>query len=105
MAAEENAREQAALASVRDDYVFRIKQKIAQNWIKPPGMGDGFECRVKVRQLPDGSVIDVQIVDSCGNQALDDSVIRAVNKSDPLPTGDSRVFEETLIFTFKPQDR
>ena len=104
MAAEENAREQSALATVRQDYVFKIKHKVAQNWLQPPGVNDDFECRVKVRQLPDGSVIDVQIMDSCGNTVLDDSVIRAVNKSDPLPTGDSRVFEETVIFTFKPQD-
>lgn len=104
MEAESQAREQAALATKRQKYVSDIAYKVRQNWLRPPGMAENFECRVEVKQLPSGELLDVRIVDSCGNNVLDDSVVRAVEKSDPLPTGDPGVFEDTLIFTFKPQD-
>lgn len=100
LAAEAQASE---LSELRNKYVTMIKNHVEANWLRPPGAGN-IKCRVKVEQLPGGQVVGVELLNSCGSDAVDRSVEQAIRRSDPLPRPpDRRVFERELIFTFQPQ--
>lgn len=108
LAAEEGAREDQAAAEARATaqqlWVKQITDKVRGNWLRPPGIGRDFVCLVEVEQLPGGQIASVKIVESCGNALLDDSVERAVRKSDPLPVApDPSIYERQLRFYFKPE--
>lgn len=108
LAAEEGAREDAAAAEARATaqqlWVKQITDKVRANWLRPPGIARDFVCLVEVAQLPGGQIASVKIIESCGNALLDDSVERAVRKSDPLPVvPDPSIFERELRFYFKPE--
>lgn len=82
-------------------WVSQIATKIRSNWRMPVGRPATFECRVKVKLMPNGSVISAEVVKSCGQSALDDSLTKAVFKADPLPVPDDpKVFDSNLILTF-----
>ena len=52
-----------------------------------------------------GQITRAKIVESCGSRLLDDSVIRAIRKSDPLPVvPDPTIFDRELRFYFKPEN-
>ncbi len=83
-------------------YVQSIKARVASNWAHPPTTPKGLKCRVRVKQIPGGGVVDASISTPCNADALvKKSIINAVKRSDPLPyTGFEDVFERTLSFTF-----
>lgn len=58
---------------------------IRANWLRPPGSLPLFRCRFRVGYSPGGMVTSVEVIDSCGTEELDGSVIRAVWKTQPLP--------------------
>lgn len=92
------------LATERDKWAALIQSKIRRNWTRPINSIDKFQCALSVQILPGGSVVDVKLTSSCGSPALDESVKRAVLKSDPLPMpADPDVFDRNLNFTFIPQ--
>ena len=100
---EESARNSQARATAQQVWVAQVTTKIEDNWLQPPGMADNFQCKVHVQLLPGGQVVGVTLMDSCGNTVLDDSVKRAVLKSDPLPTpADPSAFDRDITFTFCP---
>lgn len=104
MAAEQNQREAAARASATQLWVQQITDKVTRNWLRPPGTSTDFQCKVQVQLLPGGQVVGVKMLESCGSAILDDSVQRAIYKSDPLPTPDDpAVFQRDLTFTFVPK--
>ena len=108
LAAEEGARQDAAAAEARATaqqlWVKQITDKVRGNWLRPPGIARDFVCLVEVTQLPGGQIASVKIIESCGNALLDDSVERAVRKSDPLPVAsDPSIHERVLRFYFKPE--
>jgi colicin import membrane protein len=48
-------------------------------------------------------VLNVRLVKSSGNRALDDAVERAIHKSTPLPLPDDRsLFERELNLKYRP---
>ena len=67
----------------------------------------GQRCRVSIRQLPGGEVIDVQVQAGCpfddaGRRSLEAAVLRA----QPLPyRGFENVFQRNLTLNFEAQDR
>jgi colicin import membrane protein len=55
--------------------------------------------------LPDGSVVDVQLIASSGDELFDNSAINAVNKASPFKMpSDKELAKEfrRLEFTFNP---
>jgi colicin import membrane protein len=84
-----------------------IRQKIHQNWRQPLGLDiTGFTCKVAVKLLPTGEVIDAQVIQSSGSIEFDRSTELAIRKSSPLPmpnNGDvAREFRQ-FTFTFRPE--
>jgi colicin import membrane protein len=78
-----------------------IQKKVRSKWFKPP-VDSNLKCTVRVRLSSDGSVIDVEIVKSSGDEVFDQSVENAVNSSSPLPVpSDKELFaREFKSFTF-----
>lgn len=98
---EEQARENAAQ---QNEWIARITSKVQNNWLRPPAGPEDFSCGVHVTLLPDGTIVSREITQSCGSPVLDDSVLRALDKSSPLPLPENpNAFDRDLNFTFTPK--
>jgi colicin import membrane protein len=108
LARQAEARRQAQQSEIAK-YIGLIKQEITRHWNIPPTAAQDLVCEVKVRLIPSGDVIDVQIVKSSGDPAFDNSVEKAVYRAAPLtvPPVESGLFEKfrEVNFTFNPRDR
>jgi protein TonB len=86
-------------------YFVLIQDKITGNWT-PPKMGPGTTAglNLSLRILRSGQVRDLAIDASSGDRILDDSALRAVRLSTPLPPLPPLFRAETLYlqlrFTF-----
>lgn len=88
-------------------YAAAIQEAILRNWTRPETVPLGQRCRLTIRQIPGGQVIDVQVSPSCPYDDLGRrSVEAAVLKAQPLPyAGFESVFQRTLTLNFEAQDR
>jgi len=102
--------EQKRLASVMtqqtrgvvDKYRALILQTISQRWIIPPNVDKHLTAELLVRLAPGGLVLDVELIKSSGDEALDRSARAAVFKSSPLPVPtDTDAFESFKQFVLK----
>ena len=77
-------------------YRALIKQSISNKWRVPLSAKKGQECILKLRLIPSGEVVSVEIVKSSGDTAYDSSVEAAVFKASPLPLppAESGLFNE-----------
>ncbi|OQW93278.1 MAG: protein TolA [Beggiatoa sp. IS2] len=81
--AQQETERKQLISKVRED----IKRKVKNRWEQSPptGITEGLKCKVRVYLIPDGSVGDVQIIESSGHAAFDSSVIAAYYAASPLP--------------------
>jgi colicin import membrane protein len=88
-------------------YAAAIQAAVSDQWIRPESVPLGQRCKVTIRQLPGGEVIDAKVDPSCPyDEAGRRSVEAAVLRAQPLPyRGYESVFQRTLNFTFQGQDR
>jgi colicin import membrane protein len=105
MAAEQTAQNNAA---VTNDVAAQIRNKISQAWRYPPSARPDMEVAVRIQLVPTGEVVQVSIITGSGNEALDRSVLAAVNRAQPLPVPkDNRIFEQqfrNFVMAFRPED-
>ena len=100
--AAEEAREGAVRDGLLAQYIELIRQKVERNWIRPASVPDGLTCVVAVRQLRNGEVVSVRVVECSGGEALIRSIEQAVLSASPLPEPpDASLFEPNLEFPFK----
>lgn len=107
-AAQAAARSDAAASGGGDDgllgrYASALQEAIRAKWTRPDNIPPGALCRLEIRQLPGGEVVDVQVSSPC---AYDEqgrrSIEAAVLKAQPLPyAGFEKVFSRTLTLNFK----
>ena len=91
---------------LRAQYYGAIADAIRMNWNRPENIPPGQVCPIRIRQVPGGEVIDVEVLPSC---PYDDqgkrSVEAAVLKAQPLPyAGFESVFSRDLSIRFRPND-
>ena len=102
LAAEEHAdaaRNGAAVAS----WESLIAAKITREWSPPPTAKVGIDCMLNVTQVPGGEVTEVSIGQCNGDQAVRESIERAVYRASPLPPPpDPSLFDRNLKIEFKP---
>lgn len=55
------------------------------NWLQPAGPRAFFRCRIRIDYRAGGIIASVNVLQGCGSSPLDDSVLRAVWKTQPLP--------------------
>lgn len=105
MASEQLAQKNAAITN---DIAAQIRDKISQAWRYPPSARPDMEVVVRIQLVPTGEVIQVSIITGSGNEALDRSVLAAVNRAQPLPVPkDGRIFEQqfrNFVMAFRPED-
>ena len=86
----------------RAEYIARIKGKIERNWVRPPGTAAGLECEIRVVQMANGEVVQVEIHTSSGNVAFDRSVEEAVLRASPLPLPrDRAAFDSEIVLAIE----
>ena len=88
-------------------YVAALQAAIVQSWTRPDSIPAGQRCKIVIRQLPGGEVIDAKVDPSCPyDEAGRRSIEAAVLKAQPLPyAGFEPVFRRTLILNFEARDR
>jgi colicin import membrane protein len=93
--------------SLLGKYQAALQEAILRNWTRPDTVPLGQRCRITIRQLPGGEVIDAEVAPSCPYDELGRrSVEAAVLKAQPLPyAGFEAVFSRTLNLNFQAQDR
>ena len=98
---------QGADSGLLAQYQVAIQQAVVRNWTRPDNVPLGQRCRITIRQLPGGEVIEAKVADSCPFDAAGRrSVEAAVLKAQPLPyAGFESVFSRTLLLNFEAQDR
>ena len=87
-------------------YSVALKDAITRQWTRPESIPLGVPCQVRIRQIPGGEVVDVQVSGSCPYDSLGKrSLEAAVLKASPLPyAGFEDVFNRDVILTFRPED-
>ena len=87
-------------------YAAALQAAILRNWTRPESVPLGQRCRIVIRQIPGGEVIDAKVDPSCPYDELGRrSVEAAVLKAQPLPyAGFESVFQRTLRLNFVAQE-
>lgn len=102
-----NAREDERVAN---SYMQLIRQRLSDNWSRPPSARRDMETLVEIRLVPTGRVVGVTIVESSGDIAFDRSVEQAAFKAqqfEELQKLEARLFEKhfrVVKVAFSPQD-
>jgi colicin import membrane protein len=88
-------------------YRAALQAAIVQNWRRPDSVPLGQRCKIVIRQLPGGQVVDAKVDPSCPyDEAGRSSIEAAVLKAQPLPyAGFEPVFNRTLLLNFEAQDQ
>ncbi|MBU1396611.1 MAG: cell envelope integrity protein TolA [Gammaproteobacteria bacterium] len=102
------SKRQAELASVVGQYRDLISAKVRGNTRLPDNLTGNPQVRCLVKLLPTGEVVSVRVTQSSGNAAYDDAVVRAIEKSSPLPLPGDRdaraAFVPELSFVHRPKE-
>jgi colicin import membrane protein len=95
----------AARGGALDEYQTLLRNRIEQNWIRPPSARPGIDCTVHVTQIPSGEVINARVASCNGDEAVVRSIEAAVLRASPLPLPSvPSLFERNLIIDFVPEE-
>ncbi len=79
------AAQAAEQGKIISEYMERIRSKVRQNIVEPPGLQGNPTAEFDVVVIPGGEVLSVRLVRSSGVPAYDAAAERAIMKSAPLP--------------------
>lgn len=113
--AQEEAQQDEQIEAQKDEvlamsFYTSVKQTVEDHWSRPPSARNGMEALLEIQLIPNGKVIQVNLIKSSGNSAFDRSAILAVKKAhqfhklSELPI---RVFDQyyrKFRLLFKPED-
>lgn len=88
-------------------YAAALQDAILRQWTRPETVPLGQRCKIVIRQIPGGEVIEAEVDPSCPyDERGRRSVEAAVLKAQPLPyAGFESVFQRTLILNFQASER
>ncbi|MGN6153299.1 MAG: TonB C-terminal domain-containing protein [Lysobacteraceae bacterium] len=86
-------------------YEQALIDRIRDHWRRPAGIDSHAVCRLKLQQIPGGSVISVETLPDCPyDHAARRSIEAAVLRSQPLPyAGYQAAFSRILILDFRAE--
>ena len=85
-------------------YGGKVAAKVRPNIVYPDAIAGNPRAVVQVRAAPDGTIVGKKLIQSSGNKAWDDAVLRALQKTETLPRDvDGRV-PSSLVIGFRPKD-
>lgn len=79
------AEHQEFLLTEVEKYRAAFQQLIEDNRILSAVFPNNINCKVRIKLLPDGSILSVNIVEASGNPAYDELATTAIYKSAPFP--------------------
>jgi colicin import membrane protein len=86
-------------------YAERVRAKVKPNIVFDPEAVSGNPTAVvAVQMAPDGSIMSRRLTKSSGNGAYDEAVLRAVDRSDPLPRDTNGKAPSSVTLTFRPKE-
>ncbi|CAM3179032.1 cell envelope integrity protein TolA [Cupriavidus taiwanensis] len=85
-------------------YAERVRQRVKPNIIFNEDVAGNPAAVVAVHMAPDGSLLSTRLAKSSGNAGWDNAVLRAVQRSDPLPRDSNGVAPSNILITFWPKD-
>ncbi|MFT5033596.1 MAG: TonB family protein [Bermanella sp.] len=92
-------------------YEQKIQRAVVLAWSRPPSARNGMMAKLRIRLIwSNGEIIDVQVIESSGDEAFDRSAVRAVQKVGGFPelnNVDYRIFKkefESFDLIFRPED-
>ena len=85
-------------------YAGRLVGRIKPNIIYPGDVMGNPRAEVEVRVAPDGMIQSRRIVQSSGNKAWDDAVLRAIEKTAVLPKDTDGRVPPVIVLGFRPLD-
>jgi len=85
-------------------YGGRVAAKVKPHIVYPDAVSGNPRAEVEVRAAPDGTITGFKLIQSSGNKAWDEAVLRALQKTETLPRDvDGRV-PSSLVIGFRPKD-
>jgi colicin import membrane protein len=85
-------------------YAGRIRARIKPNIVFTEDIAGNPTAEVEVRAAPDGTIVSRKLLKSSGNAAWDESVLKAIDKTEVLPRDvDGRV-PSPIVIAFRPKD-
>ncbi|ABF09549.1 cell envelope integrity protein TolA [Cupriavidus metallidurans] len=85
-------------------YADRVRRRVKPNIIFGGDVEGNPAAVVSVSLAPDGSLLSARLTRSSGNSDWDNAVLRAVQRSDPLPRDEDGKAPANFTITFKPKD-
>ena len=85
-------------------YAGRIKARVKPNIVLTTSVAGNPAATVEVKVAPDGTIVGRKLVTGSGSGAWDETVLRAIDKTEVLPKDTDGRVPPTIIITFRPND-
>ncbi len=85
-------------------YAGRLVARIKPNITYPGDVVGNARAEVEVKVGADGTILSRRIVQSSGNKAWDDAVLRAIDKTEVLPRDTDGRVPPVIVLGFRPLD-
>jgi colicin import membrane protein len=85
-------------------YGGRLVARIKPNITYTGDAAGNARAEVEVKVSPDGTILSRRIVQSSGNKAWDEAVLRAIDKTEVLPKDTDGRVPPVIVLGFKPLD-
>jgi colicin import membrane protein len=94
----------ARTAGPSSGYAGRIKARIKPNIVLTAALDGNPAATVEIRVAPDGTIVGKKLVTSSGSSVWDETVLRAIDKTDGLPKDTDGRVPPTMILEFRPRE-
>ena len=87
-------------------YIKAIKRHVEKAWHRPEVRSKALHCVLRVKQSPEGVVLQVVIAQCNGGEAERAALLESVKQASPLPVPDNTdLFESILQLVFDPKSK
>ena len=94
----------ARTAGPSADYAGRIKARIKPNILLAAPIEGNPAATVEVKVAPDGTIVGKKLVTASNSKLWDETVLRAIDKTEVLPKDNDGRVPPTIVIEFRPRD-
>ncbi|HET8871139.1 MAG TPA: energy transducer TonB, partial [Aquabacterium sp.] len=98
------AQDQVAAAGLSESYTGRLVARIRPNIVFSQSGSTNFKVLVRVECSKDGKITRSTILAPSGSDRWDDAVLRALDRTQVLPTNENKIVPCPFDFVFNSQD-
>ncbi len=85
-------------------YPGRIKARVKPNIVFTDEVTGNTPAEVEVHTAPDGTITSRKLLQSSGNKAWDEAVLKAIDKTEVLPRDTDGRVPSALVISFRPRE-